>query len=322
MEEAMINGVSRRDFFRGAAATTVLAAAGCRISGGAVAVDEQLSVFLSDIHISGRNVPNQPTYQNPLLDKVIDQVLAMNPRPKRAVVFGDIALWNGIAEDYAESVPKLQRLVDAGIDLYVTTGNHDHREPLFAAYPKQAAITPVPGRVVSCIDLGSADLFLMDTLKETGLPGKGNAVEGTMDEAQYAWLLKAAEGAVRPFFVGAHHPSREITNPKTKKALLADLEKTRYFAGYIHGHNHNWEVKWGHIGYRNRHVFRMVGLPSTGWWGTIGFATMRTSPEKAVLSLVQNDFFFPRPLQEGEARPKEWDEIMHELDGAVCTFRF
>ena len=318
----MVQELSRRPFLLGSGAFAVLLSAGCHTLGGTIPVDENLSVFLSDIHISGRNVPGQPTYQNALLDKVITQVLAMNPRPKRVVVFGDIALWKGIPEDYAESVPRLQRLVDAGIDLYVTTGNHDHREALFAAYPKQRAITPVPGRVVSVVNLGTADLLLMDSLKETGGAGKGNAVEGCLDEAQYAWLLAASQAAKRPFFVGAHHPIKELTNPKTKKTLLADLQKMPFFAGYIHGHNHRWMTSWEHVGYKQRHVNQIVCLPSTGWWGSIGFATMRTSSDKAVLSFAQNDFFFPRPLNEGEARPQEWDEIMRQLKDAACVFRF
>ena len=317
--------MTRREFFIGAAAT---AAAGCVSTGaGAPAVDANLSVFLSDIHISGLNVKGQPTYQNPLLDKAIDRILAMNPRPARALVFGDVALWNGRAADYAESAPKLKRLSDAGIEVTVTTGNHDHREPMFAAYPRQKEITPVPGRVTSKVDLGTADFLLLDTLDENPKgEGSGNGVAGTLDEAQAAWLMKTAAEATRPFFVGCHHPPEEIkvkVNGKTVQVLAA-LEDNPNFAGYVHGHNHRWYRNWFHKGYSKRHVTRYACLPSTGWWGTIGFATFRTFADRAELKLAPgNDFFFPKPLAKDERRPPMWDEIVREdAASGTCTFPY
>ncbi|MBQ2629830.1 MAG: metallophosphoesterase, partial [Kiritimatiellae bacterium] len=209
--------LTRRALFGGAIAA---AAFGSRSATGGenakcAAKDQNLSVFFSDIHISGPNVKSkwgtQPTYQNPLLGKAVDAVLAMRPLPARVAVFGDIALWFGLAADYETSQPILKRLTDAGIDFYVTTGNHDHRDPLFRFYPRQAEATPVKGRVVSVVDLGHADLFLMDSLKENlDGEGAGNPVDGEFDEAQQKWLVSAAAAAKRPFFVGAHHPPNEV----------------------------------------------------------------------------------------------------------------
>ena len=308
--------ITRRGFFFGAAAVAASTALGND------EVDGNLTVFLSDIHISGKDVKGQPTYQNPLLDKAIDQILALRPRPRRAVVFGDVALWRGHAADYAESAPRLKRLSDAGIEVTVTTGNHDHRVPMFAAYPEQAKKTPVPGRVTSVVDLGTSDLFLLDSLNENAAgEGSNNAVAGTLDEAQAAWLKGAAAAAKRPFFVGAHHPPEEL--PLGGKNILAALERNPFFAGYIHGHNHRWYLRWYHNGYSRRHVVRIACLPSTGWWGTIGFSLFRTFPDRAELSLAPgNDFFFPNPLKPGEQRPPEWDDIVAEERGGKCIFRY
>ena len=317
------NELSRRSFVKSAFALGALPVAGCLSAKetAGVAVDPNLSVFLSDIHVSGKNVKGQPTYQNPLFAKVVDQVLAMNPRPKRALIFGDVALWNGRSEDYAESAPMIQRLKDAGIEVYLTTGNHDHREPLFRLHPRQKEITPVPGRVVSVVDVGTADFVLLDTLKENPKgEGSGNAVDGGLDEAQADWLLAYAKAAKRPFFCGAHHPSRELT-VKGKK-LLQHLETNPMFAGYVHGHNHRWYKEWFHFGYSKPHVVRSACLPSTGWWGNLGFATFRTQSDRATLSFVQNDFFFPKPLAEGQSRPREWDQIIREAEGDFCTFLY
>lgn len=308
--------ITRRGFFFGAAA----AVAGTAL--GDEGIDRNLSVFLSDIHISGVGVKGQPTYQNPLLDKAIGQILAMRPRPARAVVFGDVALWVGRAADYAESAPRLKRLSDAGIEVTVTTGNHDHRATLFAAYPEQAKKTPVPGRVTSVVDLGTADLFLLDSLDENPAgEGKNNGVAGTLDAAQAEWLKAAAKAAKRPFFVGAHHQPEEV--PVDGRNLLCHLETNPLFAGYIHGHNHRWTRRWFHNGYKRRHVVRIACLPSTGWWGTIGFAEFRTFADRAELSLAAgNDFFFPNPLKAGERRPPEWDDIVAEETGSKTVFRY
>ena len=74
--------------------------------------------------------------------------------------------------------------------------------------------------------------------------------------------------------------------------------------------------------YASRRIVRMAVLPSTGWWGDIGYATMRTYADRAELKLVQRDFYFPHPLKEGEQRPKLWDDIIAEKRGASCVFRF
>ena len=49
-------------------------------------------------------------------------------------------------------------------------------------------------------------------------------------------------------------------------------------------------------------------------------ATFRTREDRATLSFVQNDFFFPRPLAEGQARPAEWGQIRRACEGDSCTF--
>ena len=328
--------LSRRGFLA-AGGMLAATAGGCRSLLGGSGTDENLSVFLSDIHISGVGQESkwgglQPTYQNPLLDRAIDQVLAMCPRPKRCVVFGDMALWFGWISDSKLAAEKLKRITDAGIELYVTTGNHDHRKTLFEAFPKQRELTPVPGYLTSVIDLGTADLFLLDTLDES-LEGDGayNNVAGDLSKAQADWLLQAVKAAKRPFLVGGHHPPKELTvdggvdkkGKPVRLPLLAELEKSPFFAGFVHGHNHRWTSTWAHIGYSKRKVIRVACLPSTGWWGTIGFGVMRTYADRAELALAEgNDFFFPSPLPDGEARPREWDDIIDEETGAKTIFRY
>lgn len=314
---------TRRGFLFGATAAAAYGAAraaGVESDGGR---DESLSVFLSDLHIGNPDQKTawgaQPSYQNAMLAKAVDEILAMRPLPARAVCFGDVSLWFGWSGDYEIAAATLARLEKAGIDLYVTTGNHDHREGVFKYFPRQRELTPVPGRTVSVIDLGSADLLLMDSLNEANpKEGAGNPVGGAMDDAQAEWLRAEAMRRKRPFIVGAHHAPTDLNGCR----VVPDLIKSPHFIGWVQGHDHSWSNDWISENYSSRRIARKATLPSTGWWGDIGYATMRTYADRAELKLVQRDFYFPNPLKEGEQRPKLWDDIIAENRGASCTFRF
>lgn len=311
---------TRRGFLFGATAAAACGAVRAAETGG---VDESLSVFLSDIHIAKPGLKTawgeQPSYQNEMLAKAVDEILAMNPRPARAVCFGDIALWFGWSGDYEIAAATLARLEKAGIKVFVTTGNHDHREGIFRYFPRQRELTPVAGRTVSVIDLGTADLLLMDSLNEAKPEeGAGNPVGGAMDNVQAEWLKAEAPRRKRPFIVGAHHAPTDLNGCR----VIPDLIRSPHFIGWVQGHDHSWSNDWLSENYSSRRLARKATLPSTGWWGDIGYATMRTFADRAELRLVQRDFYFPRPLKEGEKRPKAWDDIIAENRGASCTFRF
>jgi len=309
--------ISRRSFLLGTAAVA-RTAVGCKAVGFGQPVDPNLTAFMSDIHVSGPNVKGQPTYQNPLFERTVDAILAMRPLPARVVVMGDIALWNGRHEDYEASLPAFARIKAAGLALHLTMGNHDHREVFLKYHPEYAKTSPVPGRIVSVVDLGTADLLLLDSLKETGkAEGEGNAVEGALDDAQWEWLQAEVKRRPRPFFVGSHHDPSDLGGRKMRK-LLAE---SGLAVGYIFGHGHAWATDWFMSNWGSRRIVRTAEIPSTGWWGDIGFATMRTFADRAELTLAPgNDFFFPSPLKPGEARPAVWDEIRTEHANVRCTF--
>ena len=314
--------MTRRAFFIGAAAATATPVVAKAMMAGNC-VDENLSVFISDIHVSGVGVKGQPTYQNPLFEKAVDEILEMRPRPKRVICFGDIALWRGRHEDYEASLPGFKRLTDAGIELFLTMGNHDKREVFLKYHPQYAKASPVPGRIVSVVDLGTCDLLLLDSLQEgTGGEGTDNPVPGAIDKAQWDWLKDEAKRRTRPFLCGAHHAPQELTQTVDgkKTSVLSILRDAPMFRGWVHGHDHTWSKDFYMKGWGARTLFRKAVLPSTGWWGDIGYAVMRTFADRAELSLMENDFFFPNPLKESEGRPRLWDEILAENRGARCTF--
>ncbi|MBO5941208.1 MAG: metallophosphoesterase [Kiritimatiellae bacterium] len=286
--------------------------------------DDSLTVLMSDIHIACGAITTkrgvQTTHQNALFKKTVDRVLLMRPLPRRVVVLGDVSLWFGYSKDYEIAKSEISRLKAKGIEVYLATGNHDHRVPMGNMFPECISRSPVKGRFVSVVDLGTSDLFLLDSLKENPAgEGSRNANEGELCDAQGEWLLSAAKSAKRPFFVASHHPVKGLLCKGAP--LVSVLGKMPLFAGYLHGHNHRWNIDWQGMKDGGR-VFWSACIPSTGCWGDIGYALLRTENDRAVLTNVQEDFFYPLPLAEGRVRPAEWNDIAASKNGARCIFRY
>ena len=310
--------ISRRTFLRlSACGGTMAAAGGCStlFTGAASDYDPNLTVLLSDIHVRGGE-----SYQLDRFRSVVAEILKMSPLPKNVVVFGDLAYLFGNKGDYVTSAPYLKQLSDAGIAVTIGMGNHDRRSAFFEVHPEYVKRTKVPGRVVSVVDVGNADMLMLDSLagSDDRGPKSSGPVPGTLDASQQEWLLAELPKWKRPLFVCAHHPVVELS--AGGKPLSSLLFNTPAFAGYINGHNHRWYAEWMLRNYSQRKLLCYLGLPSTGHWGDIGYTIFRTTPRDAVATLVQREFFFPHPLKKGEARPEVWDAILEKNRGAHCRF--
>ena len=311
--------VGRRGFLREMVGASMgVALAGCATPAAKDRFDDALSVFISDLHIGGANP--KLDYTHGKLARVVDEILALRPLPARVVCFGDIALTYGLAADYAVSRPMLQRLIDAGIELHLTMGNHDRRSNFLKYWPEYGKDQLVPGRFTRVISLGDADLVLLDTLKGTDTRGERDMgpVEGTIDPAQLKWFEDFVAKAKRPFFVGSHQFSDlyiDGEKPLTRAA------KSDFFAGWIHGHDHSW-CSLPHVAsWKQRRIVPVLTLPSTGLWGDIGYVIFRTDAEGTTASLVQSDFFFNTPTA-CVPRPRYWDVRTQENQGRTMRFVF
>ncbi len=312
----------RRDFLGISGGMAVVAAAeGCATARAGVVdgrFDDALSVFISDMHVGGAN-PSL-AYTHAKLTRVIDEILAMRPLPRRVVGFGDVGLSYGLAADYAASKPMFQRLVDAGVELHLTMGNHDRRSNFLKFWPEYGKNQLVPGRFTRVISLGAADLVLLDTLKGTDDRAENDMgpVEGTIDAAQLAWFEAFVAQAKRPFFVGSHQ-FRDLYIAGEKP--IARAARSAHFSGWIYGHDHSWcpdvaVASWG------RHLIcPTLALPSTGLWGDIGYVLFRTDPDGSTASLVQSDFYFQTPTAHA-VRPRHWGVRTRENQGKTTRFAF
>lgn len=312
--------MNRREFLKGTAWMGAALAGGCVSNGvSSGGMDENLSVFVSDLHIGGANPALGYTHGR--LNRVVDEILAMRPLPRRVVCFGDIALTYGLEADYAASKPILQRLVDAGIELHLTMGNHDRRSNFLKHWPDYAKGQLVSGRFTRVVDLGGCDLVLLDTLKGADDRAENDMgpVDGTIDAAQLAWFESFVAAARHPFFVGSHQFRDLYLNERPSPVSRA--AKSAFFVGWIYGHDHSWCPDVSVASWKQNLIAPTLALPSTGLWGDIGYVLFRTGPSGAVAELVQSDFYFQTPSAY-KTRPRYWNVRVRENQGKTARFVF
>ena len=310
--------ITRRSFIGGIAAAGGLSA--WNALGAATApqkrgtVDANLVVFISDMHINGlRKEVQGHQYEEACLAKTVAEILALDPLPANVVCFGDIAYHWGQREDYVLAHEILQPLVDAGIKLTLGMGNHDRRGNFLSVWPEYAQTSPVAGRIVSKIELPHVDLLMLDTLNALEVEKFKKSKPGELDDAQREWLAETLKAATKPVLTCAHHKPDE-----DKVGLGALLLKSEACRGHIHGHWHKWARDIIHSGWEPQQVKPYVGLPSTGHWGDIGYAILRTFPDRVEIVNRQWDFFFTGGP--GDGQPMRGD-IVRELDGQKATLR-
>ena len=152
---------------------------------------------LTDLHIgAGRRLAYRKVDTAAALEKAIDHVMAMVPRPDVVLFTGDIGDL-GTGEEYALVAEILAKLT---IPYFMVPGNHDRRGPLRTRFPAATPISDVTGFVNYVVDDFPLRLIALDTLDE-GKPG------GVLPRAQLDWLQKVlADGKGRDCAIFMHHP--------------------------------------------------------------------------------------------------------------------
>jgi len=316
--------VGRRAFLGG-----LLAAAAVPrrlFAAGPADFDERLAVFLSDIHVSGLDADpktGKPLRTHPLthLRQSVAEILKMTPLPRYVFVFGDLAYLQGRVEDYRRSYPELKLLVDAGINLTIGLGNHDHRKAFLEVWPEYEKRTRVPGSVLTVTSLPDFDLIMLDSLQEKEGANAWNPVGGALTKACQDWILANLPKWHRPFVLGAHHSPWELHFAKGKKRLSERIANFPLCRGFVHGHDHLWKTEL--VNWRDRRALPFLTLPSNGFWGDIGYVKFKSGTvdgrKTAVAQLVQKDFFLGEPVAAAE-RPAAWDLRLADNKARRCSF--
>ena len=279
-------------------------------------IDPATAVLLSDIHICGELVDGKSKYYpyNPTCLKLrIAEILQMRPLPANVLVFGDVAWDHGLEEDYHYAAELLSELEQAGIKVTLGMGNHDRRAPFFKVFSEYAKSTKVEGRVVSVVEMPDFDFVMLDSLAE--LPGlklrQATTVSGEISGGQIEWLQEFVKGRTRRVVLGSHHPLGEMAN---LEKLIAD---TPQVAGYVYGHTHIWNKGVRVVRPRKElHMVPTLGLPAT-FYGDIGFAVMRSTPEAVTFEYSSKGFWWPQPK---ENPPAEWQSRAEDLACERCKF--
>ena len=309
--------LTRRGFLTGAGATVAALASAGGVHEGH---DPNLVAFLADIHLLDNSVrwKNGPTQSSVVLPQLVKEILALRPLPANAVVLGDFSASCGWDEDFRLAASFLKPLADAGITLSFAMGNHDNRAAFLRTWPDYKSRLLVPHRIVSKVSTPNADLILLDTLKcrdgkDWAEPKDGESfVEGAMDDAQREWLRGALAATVRPTFLCAHHRAQEV-------GIVSEVVTAPTVFGYIFGHEHAIAEGFLHDGYSNSQTVQTATLPSGGYWGDIGYALLRTFPDRAELAFRQTDFYFNRRWAE-RPRQKNWLARVNAHDGRQVVF--
>ena len=293
---------------------------------GSLRKDDTLIAILSDCHVGNWN---STKYQGVKFAECVARVLALDPLPSKMFIPGDLAYLWGRKEDYELSRTLLQPVLDAGIEVTIGMGNHDRRENFLERWPEYAERSPVPGRIVSKVRGVYFDYIMADTLDQPMETDRW-ITPGTLDDAQREWLKLECAASKRPLLVLAHHPAGELGDPgkgntpgsarKFGELIMGSKDTPTNCCGYIHGHDHRWYVTRLLKHWSEECVGQTVALPSTGHWGDIGYCLLREHPDRAELSLVQYDYFSPKPLTADVAPNPAWQAIVRDNAGKRCTF--
>lgn len=316
--------MNRREFLMmGASAAATAATFRLRADGVRAAMDPDLAVLLSDMHVNGaryaKDDPTKlvPSFQADRLRMAVVEIMRLDPLPSKVICFGDFAFSNGQLADYELAREILKPLLDAGMELTVGMGNHDRRENFLKCYPEYEKRILVPGRIVSKVEFRYADFYMLDTLvqcDDANSTDNPNPVPGMLTGGQREFLGKLVKNAKRPIFLGSHHDPHEV---KVNAGFMPCV------CGYIHGHDHfiHHDTLWCGD-YRKRHMARRFVLPSTGHWGDIGYALFRVEKDRAVLTVRERECYFPEPAEPGEPIPEIWEEMRKFHDGMKVVFPY
>lgn len=219
--------------------------------------------LLADTHIpSTPEVIARDTNMTSNLQHVVRELITLPAMPAHVIVNGDCALQKGLPEDYANFASCVKPLMDSGLSLHLTMGNHDNRESLYNAMANQQPEHPlVHAKHVGIVATPHANLFLLDTLTETGV------VSGELGTPQLEWLTHSLDtNADKPAVIIAHH-NPQFTPPADGGRWLGIVDTPRLFdrimsrkhvKAYVFGHTHEWALsKWQDV--------HLIGLPPVAY---------------------------------------------------------
>jgi 3',5'-cyclic-AMP phosphodiesterase len=167
-----------------------------------------LIAHVSDTHFGG------PPDAAPRAERVVEHLVAMDPRPDVLLVTGDVAD-HGRPEEYAEARSVLDRWTGP---LLVGTGNHDVRD----AFARGLLDREADGPLVQVLEADDCRILMLDSLVDA--VGGTRVDHGELSAEQLTWLDATLTSDPMPAFVALHHPPVDIGLELMAPILLRDPE--------------------------------------------------------------------------------------------------
>lgn len=187
---------------------------------------------ITDVHLGfGKE---QGELNRARLDRVIDTLRKMAPRPDLLLVTGDIVDKDGDAGCYAQF---RDAVADLPFPFFPLLGNHDRRSAFLEHF---AQAVPSKGGVQYAIEDFPARILMLDTVEE-GRHG------GAFCEDRAIWLdERLSEQPDRPTIIALHHPPlatglswmKEDPEAQWVRRLHAIVSSHAHIAGLVAGHLH------------------------------------------------------------------------------------
>jgi 3',5'-cyclic AMP phosphodiesterase CpdA len=197
--------------------------------------------WCSDIHVAAdesARLNGQTMLEN--LRAFVDDVGSARQSPRGLLINGDMSLLDGQRGDYETMMRVLRPIVDDGVPLHFTLGNHDHREHFQQALAPATPEEQELGKHVGIVEDDDLRMVILDSLERTNVTG------GAIGPAQLDWLARSLDNAPDvPTIVFVHHhlnASKRSALHDTK-ALMNVLRPRAQAKAVVYGHTHVWNVQ-------------------------------------------------------------------------------
>ena len=252
--------------------------------------DELRFVHFTDTHVVGPGVRLREVDTCRSLERVVDAVNGLSPRPAFVIVGGDLVSPDISSDsieghrdaadaEYEASYAVLHSILGRlTVPFHMLMGNHDRRRPFRRVMLSEQAPDDEPHRYV--VDTDGYRICALDSLD----PGKKPGVLGA---SQLAWLRdRLREAADRDVVIAVHHHAVPIGLERLDVQMLMDADAlwdVIVEAGNVRG------VLCGHVHLQHeeiRHGIPVVTTPSTCFQSSKAFKEKEYLPGPPTLRLV------------------------------------
>jgi 3',5'-cyclic AMP phosphodiesterase CpdA len=228
---------NRRSFLKSSAqAAGLMTAYGLGMTSvlGQSRTDETYLALLSDTHVAE---DMQNTYRgffpHKNLQQVVPQVLKANP--DAVLINGDVARLTGEKGDYGQVKSLLSPIAEKK-PIYMTLGNHDHRENIQEIFSSPGEAQAVKEKRVAVIEQPTTRFVLLDSLMFV------NKTPGYLGQGQRTWLgefLQKSDNKPTVLFV--HHPPFERDGALLDfDQLFSIIRPHQKVKAVFYGHSHQY----------------------------------------------------------------------------------